>query len=59
MNIYASIAMTFIPLVTVYICFLLLGKDFNKVHKSIKKKKKKKERKKKERNVICERNTYC
>ena len=32
MNIYASIAMTFIPLVTVYICFLLLGKDFNKVH---------------------------
>ncbi|MBP5575778.1 MAG: PrsW family intramembrane metalloprotease [Treponema sp.] len=32
MNIYASIAMAFIPLVTVYICFLLLGKDFNKVH---------------------------
>ncbi|MBO4386378.1 MAG: PrsW family intramembrane metalloprotease [Treponema sp.] len=32
MNIYASIAMTFIPLFTVYICFLLLGKDFNKVH---------------------------
>lgn len=32
MNIYASIAMTFIPLVTVYICFLLLGKDFNKFH---------------------------
>lgn len=32
MNVYASIAMSFIPLITVYACFLLLEEEFNKLH---------------------------